>query len=120
MAEAVKVKVSELEGAALDYAVMVATGYLDHFDSHLLENYAQRHPDHGGINPSRNWGQGGPLIDKHRLWLSDDNDDNAEPWISSNQGGRVQTGPTPLIAAMRALVAAKLGDEIEIPAELNK
>ena len=28
------------------------------------------------------------------------------------------TGPTPLIAAMRYLIASKLGDEVEVPDEL--
>jgi hypothetical protein len=30
----------------------------------------------------------------------------------------MEYGPTPLIAAMRCYVASKLGDEVEIPAEL--
>lgn len=29
-------------------------------------------------------------------------------------------GPTPLVAAMRCLVASRLGDEVEIPDELCK
>ena len=29
-------------------------------------------------------------------------------------------GPTPLIAAMRCIVASRLGDEVEIPEELCK
>lgn len=32
--------------------------------------------------------------------------------------GWQQTGPTPLIAAMRCYVARKLGDEVEVPEEL--
>jgi len=30
-----------------------------------------------------------------------------------------QSGPTPLIAAMRCYVASKLGDEIKLPEELK-
>jgi hypothetical protein len=30
----------------------------------------------------------------------------------------VQSGPTPLTAAMRCYVASKLGDEVEVPDEL--
>ena len=30
-----------------------------------------------------------------------------------------ESGPTPLIAAMRSYVACKLGDEVEIPEELK-
>lgn len=29
------------------------------------------------------------------------------------------SGPTPLIAAMRAFVASKLGEEVEVPDELS-
>jgi hypothetical protein len=32
---------------------------------------------------------------------------------------RVVKGPTPLIAAMRCLVASKLGDEVDVPEELT-
>jgi hypothetical protein len=31
----------------------------------------------------------------------------------------IKTGPTPLIAAMRAYVTDKLGDKVEIPEELD-
>ena len=31
----------------------------------------------------------------------------------------MQNGPTPLIAAMRCYVASKLGDEVEVPVELQ-
>jgi hypothetical protein len=34
-------------------------------------------------------------------------------------GAKVQTGPTPLVAAMRCYVAEKLGDVVDIPDQLK-
>ena len=61
------------------------------------------------------WAQGGPIIEREKIsvyhmdWLNGD-----QKWMAGEQ-----YGPTPLIAAMRAYVASKLGDEIEIPEELK-
>jgi hypothetical protein len=67
---------------------------------------------------STNWAQGGPIIERERIsvWARG-NEWAAESFIPNAQGHE-QTGPTPLIAAMRCYVASKLGDEIEIPEEL--
>jgi hypothetical protein len=35
--------------------------------------------------------------------------------VTLNTGDADARGPTPLIAAMRAFVTAKLGDEVELP-----
>jgi hypothetical protein len=41
-------------------------------------------------------------------------------WYAEDKDGdHVQTGPTPLIAAMRCYVASKLGGDVEIPNELT-
>jgi len=110
-----KIKPSELTGAALDWAVAEAVGDIPIiiFGSLFVAEDAGEE-----YSPSTDWAQGGPLIEKHGIWLSDDNDESPEKWIASVGGVHMQTGPTPLIAAMRALVAAKLGDEIEVPDEL--
>ena len=73
------------------------------------------------FEPSTNWKQGGPIIVRERIsvvdvdgydfWKADKLNKEAIPVISY--------GPTPLIAAMRCLVASKLGDEVEIPEELK-
>jgi hypothetical protein len=81
---------------------------------------------------SFNWSQGGPLLERERLsltydahWHYDptDPEDNGERWYCEltepNEGSsHGRYGPTPLVAAMRTLVASRLGPEIEIPQEL--
>jgi len=74
---------------------------------------------------STDWASGGPLIQREHIWLSDESDEedsgDAPVWIASmpphvdfnNGRDLVQEGPTPLIAAMRAFVASKFGDEVE-------
>lgn len=75
--------------------------------------------------PSVDWGQGGPLIEKY------DPDERrtglpsgcrfAEVWVDFNGDDARRghgNGETRLIAFCRALVAAKLGEEIEVPEEL--
>jgi Protein of unknown function (DUF2591) len=99
-----KIKTSELTGAALDWAVA---------------SYADKHVTIGDIcwgnySPSTDWAQGGPIIEMHISRLEDLSDDG---WEACGFGF-VAYGPTPLIAAMRCFVASKLGDEVEIPDEL--
>jgi hypothetical protein len=112
------IKVSELTGAALDWAVakcegistaeFIALQKLPASDAFWQYNY------------STNWVQGGPIIEREGIsvdrtglaWTSD---------ISDSVGGYIEhteSGPTPLIAAMRCYVASKLGDTIKVPKEL--
>src|SRR5690606_21965244 len=118
--------VRELSGVALDWAAAKADGlepYVCDFDYWAVDCADCLEMEIGGefedsYSPTVSWDLGGPLIHKHGLWLSDDNDDPEQPHISSIRGAHMQVGPTPLVAAMRALVASKLGDEIEVPDEL--
>ena len=103
----IKLKTSELTGAALDWAVAKcelgeAINEVD--DPHFY---------------STDWAQGGPIIEREginlralsgALW-------EAETW-SAEGGQYLLDGPTPLIAAMRCYVASVLGDEVEVPNEL--
>ena len=71
---------------------------------------------------SSDWQHGGPIIERELIetspiepgrWIA-----TAYKSISDGAGGHDHIrceGPTPLIAAMRAYVAAKLGDEVELP-----
>jgi len=92
-------KTSELTGAALDWAVAE------------IEKPIWWHGK--TYQPSTNWAQGGPIIEREGLTL--DQWDDYPRWRSGNS-----YGTTPLIAAMRCYVASKLGDEIDVPAELTK
>lgn len=104
------VKVSELTGAALDWAVAKCGGAVGENDR--LPWYS----------PSTNWAQGGPLIEsikgfKFKQWLESKPETCCEAHIHNYEGDWIQFGPTPLIAAMRCYVASKLGDTVEVPDE---
>jgi hypothetical protein len=107
-------KTSELTGAALDWAVAECEGH----DFPAADAFC------GIFNPSTDWAQGGPIIERERMdiacW-----DAHSMPWKASIDGDTdagvalyVEYGPTPLIAAMRCYVASKMGDDINIPEEL--
>ena len=112
-------KTSDLTGPALDWAVATCMD---------VEWWAAEVPQDGlfldygrsiRYTPSTDWSQGGPIIERegirlHRsfvtgCWWADPESDPFGPIA----------GPTPLIAAMRCLVASRLGDTIDIPEELQ-
>lgn len=130
-----KIKTSELIGAALDWAVAKCEG-MDNlrknphrFDPRLIMDG----PEGNGVfldslNYSTNWAQGGTLIEQEKIDLFTEKD-TSESWVASiaryQNGERLvgwrihKYGPTPLVAAMRCFCCSKLGDEIEIPEELK-
>lgn len=100
------IKTSNLSGEALDWAVATAVPCAG-----LTMGLAW--------SPSTTWVQCGALIQKYGVWLSDDADEeNQGPWIASVNGGGMSYGETPLIAACRAIVSAKLSDIVDIPKSL--
>lgn len=101
-------KTSELQGAALDWAVAKAERRtIDYF--------------RGIYKPSTDWAQGGPIIEREKVDLSWDVELAHKDgwWRAEIDAIHEGDGPTPLIAAMRCYVASKLGDEIEVPDELK-
>ena len=139
-----KVKVREASGPVLNWMVGVAEGdrvfrlRVGRPDNWVVADYDLGKDDRWVVraqvpnvgrfadytyNPSTDWSQGGPIIE--REWL------HVEPWPnSSNEEWRWSCtqydaptpiralGPTPLIAAMRCFVISELGDEVEVPEEL--
>jgi hypothetical protein len=103
--EHVTLSVSELSGAALDWAVAKAWQSV-YSDKHLMEHAK-------GFTPSTDWAQGGPIIERERITVWGDN-----PFWEAERGSVWCNGPTPLIAAMRCYVASKLGDKIDVPLPL--
>ena len=97
------IKTSELQGAALDWAVMKCEGF-DMTGS----------PEFYKVPYSSDWAQGGPIIERARINIEPFEDIGGKQWCSNGQW----ESPTPLIAAMRCYVASKLGDEVDIPEEL--
>ena len=103
-----KIKVSEASGVRLDWLV----------------GAAYWHPEKTGneaplFSPTTDWAEGGPIIERERLivgpclvkgrsWFAEYGDEHAKG-----------LGPTPLVAAMRCYCCSKLGDEVEVPDELD-
>jgi hypothetical protein len=121
-----KIKTSELTGQALDWAVAKCEGY-----THLRRNphrFSSEQelimaPPRASYGPvlladlafSTNWAQGGPIIERERVSIGPYGD---EFWAQSSAIIDTYYGTTPLIAAMRAFVASRLGDTPEVPDEL--
>jgi hypothetical protein len=120
-----KHKVSELEGALLDAAVAKAEGlkaWITDFGDGApwcaadIENEA-------GVSgatfaPSSAWKQGGPIIERERIMVGPETEfaDGSWEWEACMWSPSTPAhGPTPLTAAMRAYVASKFGEEVELP-----
>ncbi|WP_454908425.1 DUF2591 domain-containing protein [Variovorax gossypii] len=142
-------KTSELTGALLDYWVARAEGYTDagsgrRFPDHSVcvrqvsedgplccliydsTRLAAHTPNDGFFQPSTDWAQGGPIVERERvaIWGGE-----REGWAAAHPSANPSgyngdshyidvgdddsyVGPTPLIAAMRAYVASKYGHEL--------
>lgn len=115
-----EIDVSQLSGPALDWAVAKAVGK----EVIVRPVFGVMTPDTMGWQPSSDWSQGGPLIERESLAVAADGDD----WCAAkcdgmDPGGDLYVsiwygGGTPLIAACRAIVAAKIGDKVAVPQEL--
>ncbi len=111
-------KISELQGAALDWAVARAEEQPTRIVSGLVFI-----PGGDNWNPSSNWAQGGPIIEREEISISREFCSGGVEWACwtpapfRDDAEAFGYGPTPLIAAMRCYVASKLGDEVEIPEE---
>lgn len=103
-------RTSELQGAALDWAVAKCEGLMQ-------GQIAIDGVTHGFFRPSTDWAQAGPIIERENIHLQ--KDDLDVYWWAKHPSNRAWiNGPTPLIAAMRCYVASKLGEDIDIPEEL--
>lgn len=134
----VEVKTAELSGAALDWAVFCAvyqgceptinvvaeeTVKPIKFPRAVYLTYSGAYGAEIHWSPSTDWSQGGPLIHKYGCDLNciaPANCWEANCWDerSPNPDLHLQEAETPLIAACRAIVSAKLGDVAQVPAEL--
>lgn len=123
----VDVAVKDLSGAALDWAVGVIEGATPMVDGRLewvvgslsavynpgLPNNPLNLQNRGyGWCPSTEWRQGGPLIHKYRILF----DESGTQLCAWGAGIDDAYGPDHLTAACRAIVAAKLGDIVKVPA----
>ena len=107
-------KTCDLIGEDLDYAVAYSKGYTlqtakDINGDSFKEEY----------KPSTNWERGGHIIEEKRITIIGyDNQWEAHltvgSFVDSGVGDWI-SGPTPLIAAMRAYVLSVLGEEVHMP-----
>lgn len=121
-----KIKTSDLTGAALDWAVTLIEK--PEACEYGVEDWRgqRRQTVKNGEYVYRwhqSWAQGGPIIEREKIdLLQSTGRVCAAMWENLPGGGRLVSEaldcPTPLIAAMRCYVASKLGDTVEIPDEL--
>lgn len=121
-------KVSEATNIQLDWMVAKSLGWLTYpTDSIERGQWYHTNPEtapfgheHNRVHyscytPSTDWAQGGPIIDREKIAVDYDHD----VWNAAKYGlDWYVGGPTPLIAAMRCFVLSKLGDGVEVPADL--
>lgn len=116
-------KVAELEGAQLDYWVAKALGF-QNADAVPSELCGREQIDDDSFRkdwvPHEDWAQGGPIIERERITVQAS---QAGDWRAFLGDGTTTAGTShnnlisaradnPLIAAMRAYVASKFGDEV--------
>jgi hypothetical protein len=105
-------KVDELEGKQLAYWVARSLGFTN-ADVVPSDLCGWEHIEGEGFRkewePHEDWAQGGPIIDREIQELSHICKGR---WCASNWNNNASFGPTPLIAAMRAYISSKFGDEV--------
>lgn len=129
-------KTSELSGMALCYAVcMIEMPHLV-WGTTIGKHHASDQivvpelPEDTCYSPFTSWQMFGPIIERERIkmfpnvggtWSAQIRHTESHPLVSHPvlAGWTNSSGPTPLITAMRCLVASRLGDEVEIPDELQ-
>lgn len=120
-----KHKVAELEGALLDLAVAKAEGKEFVFAS-AIHDCGWDSQDERRFAPSVDDDTAGPIIDREGIstvfvkgeWRAILNAESAsrldDYWQTVSVGSPDGDGPTRLVAAMRAHVKNKLGDEVDL------
>lgn len=120
-----KVRTETLIGPALDWAVAIALGekpLVGSFGPLLGKAVAAPCNKFGRrFQPSEFWAQGGPIIEKERVELLISAPGWPFEWRAYCRNPAIfyGKGPAPLIAAMRCFVASRLGNEVDIPEELQ-
>jgi len=110
-----KIKTSELSSEQLDRVVAHIQGYAEGPNG----SFWITEDDCVDFKPTTDWAQGGPIIQSERITL--DVIDCGETWIAQDYWKEFPEveDSTPLVAAMRCYVFSELGDEVEVPDELN-
>ena len=123
-----KLKTTELQGPALDWAVAQAEGNVrlqyDNKEGLIINNII------GWFHyrPSVAWAQGGPIIERENInvfmddekWAAYASHSLPQNFYGTSKDPDWDDGDEgyPLVAAMRCYVASVLGDEVEVPDEI--
>ncbi|MDE9479509.1 phage protein NinX family protein [Xenorhabdus bovienii] len=108
-----KIKTSELTGRALDWAVAMADGRGVKINE-LGYVFVCDNRSIGVYSPTTRWDVCGELIEKYKVKF----EHSEHIWFASCKRGMLALGRTPQIAICRAVVAARWGNEVDIPDEL--
>ncbi len=132
-----KIKTSELTGAALDWAVAkceypnlvwgITVGLSAHAKNLII--IPQLKEPECFWSPSTGWSQGGPIIERENISIRSEEWDKGGWYAFKNFSLCLEVpfthcsafdagGNTALESAMRCYVASKLGEEVDIPEEL--
>jgi hypothetical protein len=121
-----KYAVAELEGALLDEAVAKAEGWKCEGNAwSIMHSATTGQVWCGDVFPfscSNDWKWGGPIIEREGISVIKEEWRNDGLWFAAvkvefgahERADHRMSGPTPLIAAMRTLVASKFGKEVDI------
>ena len=122
-----KVKVHEAVGKVLDWAVAKCLVINSCKDAPEMADKLVALIDYEQMgNASTDWAQGGPIIEREGISLTQFKEGEVEPddegvWCAAyvredfGDDSRSSIGPTPLIAAMRCFVCSRLGEIVEVP-----
>ncbi len=130
----VKVKVAEASGMVLGYMAALALGgtepWFDTVNTFWIKidgkdrAFSTKWSDQQNFAPATLWAHGGPIIEQlrsdsaYQLLIESDGDNvHVLSWPSAHVHFSGY-GPTILIAALRCFITSKLGEEVEVPAEL--
>lgn len=122
MTKFVEVPTQDLCGPALDWAVAQAEKVkvtVNSSFSHKVFIGDKKGFIRALYEPSRDWATGGPLIDAHKVAIVYHNGPDGTPMAATRERSPAfKSGDTILIAAMRAIVAANVGESMSVPREL--
>ena len=133
-----KLKTSSATPLQIDWAVAKCEGLDVYIPAFANKPWLQYKDCHGQAHHcpswSTDWAHGGPIIEREFIRLTTDTmwltEGKPVCWVAEKRLPPPErtpfasevirgVGPTPLVAAMRCYVASKLGNEVEIPEEIN-
>lgn len=123
------IKVDEATGVTLDWLVAECAGLqveVKNSDGKSIVRLTNHHDMFSSgarkwvFEPSTDWSQGGPIVERENISLASQSTRWAEFWQADigHSSKFTQWDHKPLIAAMRCYVMSKLGETVEVPEEL--